>query len=805
MAKTLGQVAEGQLVKLNESGKPVEFYVAKQNYESGLNGPGRTLLVRKNAYGKQQWNSTSLNTWSSSTLLSWLNNTYKSFLDSWVQNLIGSTTYYYTPGNGDWNVTSKSDSVFILSAAELGQSNSEAKPEGSVLPTSDMLQTGIICFTRTPYTGNNSSVWWLASKNYISATPCTSSINVVPVFTLPDNLYVSDDGTVTFSPPTSITVPSVAMQTQPITISWPSVNGADNYILQRKADSDEWAQVYAGALTSYTDTAGSWSSVQYQVCGVFDGVNGAFAQSEVITVVPASALVISGQDGNLGTITNDITYSVNTDTGNDITLVRTINGAQVATATVQNGFSYNIPVLDLPTGTNTIVITATVQTSSDPVTVTRTWTYTKAAASFPTSGGVAALSQDGQPIFPQTLAEAIKAIGGPWGGNLSTALDKLALAATYSKTPIPKYIEVKVDLSKVQAGDIVNLPVNGVMVPHIVVQVGNPDPSMYDSSCNGVWLLRQDIVENGQWNSSGVNTLSGSTIMTTMQGYVTDYDPTVQAAIKTVKIPYCVGGGDMTIKTLSNGLSCKMFPLNAYEIGTEEVSTIPLTGKKLDYFLSGNNAEGFAKRIFNYNGSPKDWLTRDPQPETSDRYIQIDYRGYAQVSLPMSTEPAKGYLPCFLLPTTFTATYYVDTDGNVHAEQEYTTAGDFYDLWGNVIPSVKIATGSYVGTGTYGSNNPNTLTFPFEPKVVFIQYTTINSTYDNIYRATIICSRKLFETVHHEINSSGTSADTKGGTCNLTTNGDTISWYVNRFVSGTGGSNAQMNSVNSIYNYVAIG
>ena len=32
----------------------------------------------------------------------------------------------------------------------------------------------------------------------------------------------------------------------------------------------------------------------------------------------------------------------------------------------------------------------------------------------------------------------------------------------------------------------------------------------------------------------------------------------------------------------------------------------------------------------------------------------------------------------------------------------------------------KIAAGSYVGTGAYGADNPNTLTFAFEPKLVLI-------------------------------------------------------------------------------------
>ena len=89
------------------------------------------------------------------------------------------------------------------------------------------------------------------------------------------------------------------MQGNNIVLNWNAIGGADSYILQRKADSGEWTQVYAGTATSYTDMAGSWSTVQYQVCGVFSGVNGAFAQSDSITVIAASTLVISGTDGDL--------------------------------------------------------------------------------------------------------------------------------------------------------------------------------------------------------------------------------------------------------------------------------------------------------------------------------------------------------------------------------------------------------------------------------------------------------------------------------------------------------------------------
>lgn len=349
----------------------------------------------------------------------------------------------------------------------------------------------------------------------------------------------------------TLTVPEMVMQGQQATISWSAIEGADSYTLQRKSSADaDWTQVYSGDSLSYTETVGTWTSLQYRVCALFGEISGGWAASGEIQIVAASALVISGTDGDLGTITSDISYSVATDTGNPISLTLTVNGAQVFSGSVGTPYASSIPVMDLPTGTGTIVITATVEADSGPVTVTRTWTYTKAAASFPTSGGVAALSQDGQSIFPQTLAEAVKTIGGPWGGNMSEALDKLA----------------------------------------------------------------------------------------------------------------------------------------------------PL-----------------------------------------------------------------------------------------------------------MISGARIATGSYTGTGTYGSSNPNTLTFPFEPKVVFIQGEWSSSVDDAVNKAIIICSNDFFETDYHVIGNSTGSQTTGGGVCNLTVDGNTISWYLKRAFQSTSNVYAQLNLSGITYTYVAFG
>lgn len=224
---------------------------------------------------------------------------------------------------------------------------------------------------------------------------------------------------------TSFTVPSLIMEGQSIPLSWSPVTSATDYILERNADSGGWTQIYQGPNTSFTDTPGDWTSVQYQVKAGAAGVYGAYYTSAAIPVISASALVISGTDSDLGTLTADVPYTVSTDTGNSISLTRKVNGIVVATLTVQSGFAYTIPVMDLPTGSGTIEIDATVQTSSGgQVSATRTWTYTKTAITFPRSGGVAPLTLNNQNVFPESIAEAVR-VPTVWGGSLDKALELL--------------------------------------------------------------------------------------------------------------------------------------------------------------------------------------------------------------------------------------------------------------------------------------------------------------------------------------------------------------------------------------------
>lgn len=418
MAQKLGQVSEGTIVKINENGSPVDFYVPKQNYESGLNGAGRTLVVRKDVYDNRAWDNGNVNAYSGSDLDTWFNGTYKNLLDPAIQTAIGTTKFYYTPGNGNNTVGTLERAIFALSLTELGQSHPYANTEGSALPIASTLRIAYrngsptTQWTRSPNTSYTNLVFFLYSGGDVGNSYCKGTYGSRPAFTLPSSLYVSDDGTIGYPIPT-LTVPQMVMQGQSATISWTAIEGADSYTLQRKSSADaDWTQVYSGANLTYSETVGTWTSLQYRVQAVFDGTAGGWAESAAIPVVSSSALVISGTDGDLGTVVNDIPYSISTDTGNQITATITVNSAVIFSGNVGNSTSDTIPVLDLVNGEGTIVIEASVTASGGPVSAVRTWTYTKAPITFPNAGSVAQLTKEGENIFPKTLAECVRLPGG---------------------------------------------------------------------------------------------------------------------------------------------------------------------------------------------------------------------------------------------------------------------------------------------------------------------------------------------------------------------------------------------------------
>lgn len=195
----LSEFAEGTLIKIPENNQMVDFYLAKHNYEPGLNGNGRTLVVRKDTYDDRVWDKGSVNAYASSDLDSWFNSTYKNMLDADIRSLIGTTKIRYTPGNGNNTVGTLARAVFALSGTELGGSATWFNKEGSALPIASSLQIAYrngsptYQWTRTPYTRNNSAVICFDSNGRHRYHSFAYAYGSRPTFTLPSTTLINPD------------------------------------------------------------------------------------------------------------------------------------------------------------------------------------------------------------------------------------------------------------------------------------------------------------------------------------------------------------------------------------------------------------------------------------------------------------------------------------------------------------------------------------------------------------------------------------------------------------------------------------
>ena len=199
---TLGNKSVGSIVKLKENGVLVDFYVAKHDYENGLNGSGRTLVVRKDCYDTRQWHTSNVNAYATSAIDTWLNSTYKNLLDADIRGVIGTTKIKYTPGNGNTTVGTLERAIFLLSVTELGRSTSYANTEGTALSIASSLQiaylngSAAVQWTRSPNTNSTSIAYYLNTNGNVNRDDCYNTLGSRPAFTLPSTLSVSDDGSV---------------------------------------------------------------------------------------------------------------------------------------------------------------------------------------------------------------------------------------------------------------------------------------------------------------------------------------------------------------------------------------------------------------------------------------------------------------------------------------------------------------------------------------------------------------------------------------------------------------------------------
>lgn len=226
-----------------------------------------------------------------------------------------------------------------------------------------------------------------------------------------------------------------------------------------------------------------------------------------------------------------------------------------------------------------------------------------------------------------------------------------------------------VTLSSKAIGSTIKLKVNGSARNFIVVHQGKPS-SVYDDSCNGTWLLMQDIYENRAWHSSNTNDYANSTIHSHLNStFLNLFESNIKNAIKQVKLPYRKGSGTSTTVTSgSNGLSAKIFLLSATETSFDFSYMPSGEGAELAYFKGCADNSSDSKRVAYLNGSAAYWWLRSPYCGGSYDalcvYSNGDWvHGYCSVSY--------GIRPALILPSTL----LVSDDGTVSTNTAPSTPG----------------------------------------------------------------------------------------------------------------------------------
>lgn len=107
---------------------------------------------------------------------------------------------------------------------------------------------------------------------------------------------------------------------------------------------------------------------------------------------------------------------------------------------------------------------------------------------------------------------------------------------------------------------------------------------------------------------------------------------------------------------------------------------------------------------------------------------------------------------------------------------------------GTPVGTPTIETGSYVGTGTYGSSKPNSITFNGTPVFVFIRYAA--SVWASDPYAGVLIGNSTYGTIFNTGN--------YANTVTVSVSGNTITWY------STGDASKQLNASSGIYHYFAL-
>ena len=209
-------------------------------------------------------------------------------------------------------------------------------------------------------------------------------------------------------------------------------------------------------------------------------------------------------------------------------------------------------------------------------------------------------------------------------------MGKVMMSGVAPNMTTPGYIRA----TDIAVGSIVKLKERYVDVEYIVINQGIPkNSSLYDDSCDGVWILRKEIFDKKTLTVTGSSSTYGYVELNLddciqSEFYDVVFDSKTKSAIKEVRIPYVKSTNPLSINSGKNGLLVNAFPLSRYEVGitSEGINT----GARLEYFDESDDVQLNSKRRATYQGKLNNWSLRDVywfSGQSSNRMSLVDTDG----------------------------------------------------------------------------------------------------------------------------------------------------------------------------------
>lgn len=208
-------------------------------------------------------------------------------------------------------------------------------------------------------------------------------------------------------------------------------------------------------------------------------------------------------------------------------------------------------------------------------------------------------------------------------------------------------------LTSKNVGSIVKIKENGAAVDYIVVHKGLPS-SIYDKSCDGVWLLRKNVLPTAQYYDEGWTDDIGDyscdnywhdcDIKLWLQSYFfRTIDEAIRAKILKAKVPWW-SYIDKALKTGSYGSESTVFLLSGYEIGftSSSYSYLAGDGAKLDYF-----SDSYSRIARTDSGGAVNWWLRSSDTNGTTRNMLTNSAGNI---LSCYSETVNYIRPALILP-----------------------------------------------------------------------------------------------------------------------------------------------------------